>query len=51
MSVVASTGGSTTFLTFDSSQMSVNWYSDVNREAEIFDVTISASINILNGPV
>jgi hypothetical protein len=48
MSVTASSGGSTTFLKFDSSKMLVSWFESINRVNETFKLTFGATIISLN---
>ena len=48
MTVVGSLNGSTTFFTFDSLKMVMNWFSSINRVAETFIIDLSAKITNLN---
>ena len=44
ISITGSFGGSTTFVTFNSITMLVNWYSATNRIAETFTIFLTATI-------
>ena len=48
MSATGSVGGNTTFLSFNSITMLMNWYESTNRVAETFTIILTAKISNLN---
>ena len=48
MSVTGSVGGSTSFMTFNSTSMFINWFESSIRVAETFTVVLTATITNSN---
>ena len=48
MSATGSVGGSTTFISFNSVSMLMNWFYSLNRVAETFTVSVVSTITNMN---